>query len=162
MFSSTVRLMNTEGTWNFLPILAGVTNPNSAGDSDYVAVGFFFGDPSSSHSEKYCLVVSPRSGSGFGVMPDVQTFLNDRYGVCDMKLVFLKKGWKYDVTLSHAATNIAPSSDRDPDYALIAQAYGIGYLKLDNSLKTDSTLAAFLAEDKSMILEVDVDRDELC
>ena len=49
-----------------------------------------------------------------------------------------------------------------PDLSLIAQAYGIGYLKLDNSLKTDSTLAAFLAEDKSMILEVDVDRDELC
>ena len=119
-----IALPNTSpNVWNFLPILAGVTNPNSAGDSDYVAVGFFFGDPSSSHSEKYCLVVSPRSGSGFGVMPDVQTFLNDRYGVCDMKLVFLKKGWKYDVTLSHAATNIAPSSDRDPDYALIG-AYG--------------------------------------
>ena len=49
-----------------------------------------------------------------------------------------------------------------PDLSLIAQAYGIGYLKLDNSRKTDSTLAAFLAEDKSMILEVDVDRDELC
>jgi acetolactate synthase-1/2/3 large subunit len=49
-----------------------------------------------------------------------------------------------------------------PDLSLIAQAYGIGYLKLDNSLKTDSTLAAFLAGDKSMILEVDVDRDELC
>lgn len=49
-----------------------------------------------------------------------------------------------------------------PDLSLIAQAYGIGYIKLDNSLKTDSTLAAFLAEDKSMILEVDVDRDELC
>jgi acetolactate synthase-1/2/3 large subunit len=49
-----------------------------------------------------------------------------------------------------------------PDLSLIAQAYGIGYLKLDNSWKTDSILQEFLAEDKSMILEVDVDRDELC
>ena len=44
----------------------------------------------------------------------------------------------------------------------LAQAYGIGFLKLDNSGKTDSILQEFLAEDKSMILEVDVDRDELC
>ena len=109
--------------WNLLPVLSGVTNPNSADNSDYVAVGFFFGDPSSSHSEKYSLSVAPRPGSGFGVMPVVQTFLNERYGVCDMQLVFLKKGWTYDVTLSHAATNITPSSDRDPDYALIG-AYG--------------------------------------
>ena len=46
--------------------------------------------------------------------------------------------------------------------SLIAQAYGIGYLMLENSWKTDSLLQEFLAEDKSMILEVDVDRDELC
>ena len=109
--------------WNLLPALAGVTNPNSGNNSDYVAIGFFFGDPSSSHSEKYCLVVSPRPGSGLGIAPETQTSLNESYGVCDMKLMFLKKGWKYDVTLRHAATNISPASDKDPDYALLG-AYG--------------------------------------
>ena len=49
-----------------------------------------------------------------------------------------------------------------PDLSLIAKAYGIGYLKLDNSWKTDAALQEFLAEDKSMILEVTVDREELC
>ena len=109
--------------WNLLPALAGVTNPNSGNNSDYVAIGFFFGDPSSSHSEKYCLVVSPRPGSGLGIAPETQTSLNESYGVCDMKLMFLKKGWKYDVTLRHAATNISPAGDKDPDYALLG-AYG--------------------------------------
>ena len=59
-------------------------------------------------------------------------------------------------------TNTTPMAVPINDALFIAQAYGIGYLKLDNSWKTDSILQEFLAEDKSMILEVDVDRDELC
>ena len=49
-----------------------------------------------------------------------------------------------------------------PDLSLIAQAYGIGYLKIDNAAETDEKLAAFLEKDESMILEVTVDREELC
>jgi acetolactate synthase-1/2/3 large subunit len=45
---------------------------------------------------------------------------------------------------------------------MIAKAYGIGYLKIDNASETDDKLAAFLEKDESMILEVTVDRDELC
>ena len=43
-----------------------------------------------------------------------------------------------------------------PDLSLIAQAYGIRYLKLSE------TAARFLEGDESTILEVTVDRDELC
>ena len=49
-----------------------------------------------------------------------------------------------------------------PDLSMIARAYGIGYLKIDNASETDEKLAAFLEKDESMILEVTVDRDELC
>ncbi len=49
-----------------------------------------------------------------------------------------------------------------PDLSMIAKAYGIGYLKIDNASETDEKLAAFLEKDESMILEVTVDRDELC
>ena len=49
-----------------------------------------------------------------------------------------------------------------PDLSLIAQAYGIRYLKLENSGDTDEKLAAFLEGDESTILEVTVDREELC
>ncbi len=49
-----------------------------------------------------------------------------------------------------------------PDLSLIAQAYGIRYLKLSETAETDETLARFLEGDESTILEVTVDRDELC
>ena len=49
-----------------------------------------------------------------------------------------------------------------PDLSMIAKTYGIGYLKIDNASETDDKLAAFLEKDESMILEVTVDRDELC
>ena len=49
-----------------------------------------------------------------------------------------------------------------PDLSMIAKAYGIGYIKIDNASETDEKLAAFLEKDESMILEVTVDRDELC
>ena len=49
-----------------------------------------------------------------------------------------------------------------PDLSLIAQAYGIRYLKLENAADTKEKLAEFLAKDESTILEVTVDREELC
>lgn len=49
-----------------------------------------------------------------------------------------------------------------PDLSLIAQAYGIRYLKIENSGQVDDGLAAFLEKDEAMILEVTVDPDELC
>ena len=49
-----------------------------------------------------------------------------------------------------------------PDLSLIAQAYGIRYLKLSETAETEETLARFLEGDESTILEVTVDRDELC
>ena len=45
---------------------------------------------------------------------------------------------------------------------MIAKAYGIEYLKVDNSRQADEKIAAFLEKDETMILEVTVDREELC
>lgn len=49
-----------------------------------------------------------------------------------------------------------------PDLSLIAKAYGIRYLKLENPGDTKEKLSEFLAGDESTILEVTVDREELC
>jgi acetolactate synthase-1/2/3 large subunit len=49
-----------------------------------------------------------------------------------------------------------------PDLSLIAKAYGVGYLKVENSSQADEKLAAFLEKDETMILEVTVDPEELC
>ena len=49
-----------------------------------------------------------------------------------------------------------------PDLSMIAKAYGIEYLKVENSRQADEKIAAFLEKDETMILEVTVDREELC
>ena len=49
-----------------------------------------------------------------------------------------------------------------PDLFLIAQAYGIRYLKIENNEQAADGIAAFLEKDEATILEVTVDPDELC
>ncbi|MDO5133946.1 MAG: biosynthetic-type acetolactate synthase large subunit [Eubacteriales bacterium] len=50
----------------------------------------------------------------------------------------------------------------EPDLSLIAQAYGIRYLKIEDNEHAAEGIAAFLEKDEATILEVTVDRDELC
>lgn len=48
-----------------------------------------------------------------------------------------------------------------PDLELLAKAYGIPFLRLENMADCDSTIDAFLAEDRSMILECLIDPMDL-
>lgn len=48
-----------------------------------------------------------------------------------------------------------------PDLELLAKAYGIPFLRLENMTDCDSTIDAFLAEDRSMILECLIDPMDL-
>ena len=80
-----------------------------------VRVYFYFGDHSDSHSEKYRLHVEPAQDSGQGTPPRSHVVKNAHYGKCETKKVLLKKGWRYDVRLSHAGTNLAKA---DYDYTL--------------------------------------------
>ena len=75
-----------------------------------VAVSFYFGDPSDSHSEKYCLHVCPRD-EGIADAPRAFHLVNSYYGECESKTVNLRRGWTYEVTLTHAGTNL-----ESPDY----------------------------------------------
>ena len=154
--------------WLLIPELDFCTDQCGGDSPDFVPVGIFFGDPSISHSEKYALTISPVVGSGFGAPPPTISLLNGRYGVCDMALVFLKKGWHYTVTLSHRATNL--QDGRDPDYALLgAAASSRVFLVDDDGLfgVSDVTNGSFTAEGKTADIYVlddpslapDYDRD---
>ncbi len=79
-----------------------------------VPVPFRFGDPSSSHSEKYRLEVRPVSGVGGA--PSSFSWLNERYGESETKTAMLKPGWKYEVRLYHAGTDSDYNNYPRPDY----------------------------------------------
>lgn len=49
-----------------------------------------------------------------------------------------------------------------PDLSMIAKAYGIRYMKIEDNARTQECLRDFLKDDESTILEVVVDREELC
>ena len=102
------------------------SDPNDATDEgkpdSRVPVSFYFGDHSSSHSEKYRLTVSPVAGNGAGARPREFSWLNAAYGQCEAKTAALKKGWKYEVRLSHAGTDPVHGSTPDYDYQLTTTA----------------------------------------
>ena len=108
--------------WFVLPVLDDCTNPLSAQNSDYATAAFYFGDPSTSHSEKYALHVTPVAGTGAGEPPEPIVLLNPLYGVCDVFLAFLPKGWRYDVTFDHVSTDSSYEGEPDPDYGLLGAA----------------------------------------
>ena len=116
-----------QNPWFNIPLLANCSNPCSGDNADYVAVAFYYGDPSSSASEKYALVIEPVAGTGKGDAPQTLTFVNGLYGVCDFAMAFLKKGWRYHVRLRHASTDFSKVDDPDPDYALLG-AYASAFL----------------------------------
>ncbi len=54
---------------------------------------FFFGDHSTSHSEKYQLAIMPVPGSGAGALPRSFAWVNANYGECEMRAAAVK-GWR--------------------------------------------------------------------
>ena len=98
--------------------IAQVSDPADASDggvsNSCVAVEFHFGDPSDSQSEKYRLTLCPVGGSAAS-RPRAYNMVNSYYGDCETKTAHLRRGWTYEVTLSHAGTNL---SSPDYDYTL--------------------------------------------
>ncbi|MDD4442034.1 MAG: alpha/beta hydrolase [Kiritimatiellae bacterium] len=79
-----------------------------------VAVSVTFGDPSTSHSEKYRLTVEAVSGDP----RPVQTRVNHGYGISDTLSVVLLAGARYAVRLEHVSTDPDQQSGPDLDYEL--------------------------------------------
>ena len=96
------------------------SDPTDAGDegkpNSRVSVSFLFGDHSSSHSEKYRLEITPVAG--VGEPPKGFVWLNENYGQCEARTSMLKPGWKYEVKLYHAGSNISGDIGPDFDYSL--------------------------------------------
>ena len=124
------------------------SDPTDMGDGGVpntrIPLPFYFGDPSASHSEKYRLTVTPTVGAG--AAPASFSWLNENYGECETKTAMLKPGWKYEVRLYHAGTNISGGSP-DYDYELTC---GNGSLPLnvvvqdpDGLFGTDETSTSF-------------------
>ena len=91
------------------------TDVNDEGKPDSrVPITFHFGDPSSSHSEKYRLEVTPVSGHG--ETPASFSWLNEDYGESETKNAMLRPGWKYEVRLYHAGTDPDYDGTPHPDY----------------------------------------------
>ncbi len=131
-----------------------------------VKIFFYFGDHSGSHSEKYRLHVEPAQDSGPGTPPRSYAVKNAHYGRCETKKVLLKRGWRYDVRLSHAGTNLA---NADYDYTL-RLSNDVAAVLLDDPQHlfcVDDTSSRFAAKGKVAALYVlddpkvvpDYDRD---
>jgi hypothetical protein len=81
-------------------------------------VSFYFGDHSSSCSEKYRLTVSPVPVAGETNPPRTFSWVNARYDQCETRTAMLTPGHSYEVRLAHASTN--RSQGPDYDYTLNA------------------------------------------
>ena len=113
-----------------------------------VPVDFTFGDHSGSQSEKYRLVLTPKSGSGPGDTPAEKSWVNATYGGLETKRAMLKRGWTYEVRLHHAGSKESPP---DYDYTLRWTApAGAGIVTNDPQglLGVDDTGHVFAGEGK--------------
>ena len=97
--------------------IAQNSDPADGGDGGQagsrVPALFTFGDPSSSCSEKYELVITPNAATGSGSAPHGFTWVNLDYGQCETRTAMLMPGWSYSVRIFHAATNLSNGPDYD-------------------------------------------------
>lgn len=91
------------------------TDPSDDGlPNSRLAVQFYFGDDSGSHSEKYRLSIFAIHGEG--AEPSSFSWLNENYGAPETKKAMLKPGWKYEIRLYHAGTSPTYTGNPNPDY----------------------------------------------
>jgi hypothetical protein len=122
---------------------ANDSDPNNASDSDAretVTVPFTFGDPSTSHSEKYRLVVSPQSGDP----RRAQIRINRQYGQTEMFPLVLICGARYTVQLDH--------SGAEPSFM---EQYG--FSNYDWELSVDISQGGMLLDDPDDIVNTVID-----
>ena len=102
----------------------------------YYPVTFEFGDWSTSHSEKYYLIIRPLGEAASN--ESKIGWVNLEYGQVETKIALLKKGTTYEVSLTHASSN---QSEPDLDYTLnIKSPNGSGLIITDT---ITSPLGAF-------------------
>ncbi len=75
-------------------------------------VSFYFGDHSTSCSEKYRLTVTPAVNRSAGT-PRAFAWVNARYDQCETRTAMLTPGYSYEVRLAHASTNRPQGPDYD-------------------------------------------------
>ena len=96
-------------------------------------VQFYFGDHSSSHSEKYQLTVVPvvnRSTNS----PRPFAWVNANYGACETRTAMLTPGYSYEVRLAHASTNRPQGPDYDYTLNAVNVSQSVSVLDPDNLL----------------------------
>ena len=137
--------------------IAQLSDPGDASDegvsNSCVAVTFYFGDWSTSYSEKYCLHIYPQ-GVGCENHPRSFHLINSHYGECENKTVNLRRGWTYEVALTHVGTNL---ESPDYDYTLACTPPEDVTLEDPDGLfvTNDNTSTFFSAEGKVATLTVD-------
>ncbi len=103
-------------------------------------------------------------GDGAFQMSMMELATMRQYGVA-VKIIVLKNGFLGMVREhQHYAYNDNYSMVElkgDPDLAMIAAAYGMGYQKVDGNSNLDGELETFLAEDTSILMEVRINPMEL-
>ena len=92
------------------------SNPNDPNDSQpppkgTMPVMFTFGDGSSSHSEKYKFILTPVEGD-----TGVRYRTNSGYGIVETRTMRLKKGAKYNLTMTHIGSSPKYRGKPKPDY----------------------------------------------
>ncbi|WP_024866603.1 biosynthetic-type acetolactate synthase large subunit [Butyrivibrio sp. FCS014] len=99
-------------------------------------------------------------GDGAFQMSMMELATMRQYGI-NVKIVVMKNGFLGMVREhQHFAYNDHYSMVElkgDPELSKIAEAYGMGFIKVDGSSDVDSKLKEFLADDSSCLMEVDVD-----
>lgn len=94
------------------------SDPRDGGDegvaNSRVPVPFYFGDPSSSCSEKYRLEILPVSG--IDDTPSAFSWLNANYGQCESRTAMLKPGWTYEVRQKWASCRYPLDGISYPNY----------------------------------------------
>ena len=113
-------------------------------------VSFYFGDHSTSHSEKYLLTVVPIAGSGTGTPPRAFSWVNANYGECETRTAMLTPGWSYEVRLAHASTKRPQGPDYDytlnavdvPQSVIVFDPDGLLGVHLSDSTFTGAGLVA--------------------
>ena len=131
-------------------------DPSDCGQAgSRIPVSFYFGHHSISYSEKYLLKVEPVAAIGMGAAPRTFSLVNAEYGACETCMVMLKPGWKYEVRLRHAATNLTTP---DYDYTLQPITNNLPpFVQLsdpDSLFGVDDTSSTFAAKDKVATISV--------
>lgn len=115
-------------------------------------VQFFFGDHSTSHSEKYRFTVSPVPIAGEANPPRTFSWVNANYGECETRTAMLTPGHSYEVRLAHASTNRSQGPDYDYTLNAVNVPQSVIVSDPDNLLGVHSSSSTFTGEGLVAIL----------